>query len=261
MIYKYEEIDIHDGMTDTDGVASLDSTVFVSDGGYFKGRVEDHGTLIIRGGEADVFVGPYGRVIAHGGKLHAVVGLDGTLNVHEGNVTIKEEGGYVQANESTARVTYEPSKIIGKIFTRYVTLHNHTQAIDCKVRTTCYLTIHRGGVFTATKKVALIQGTVSNSGSIFNSMIDFSGKVSCTDNSVIKHCIIDGDATVTIASCKLAQGIIVKNGILDIGENVRANCVTLYRHGRLITHQQAYATYRDFGGYVIRHGGTAKPLK
>ena len=261
MIYKYEEIDIHDGMSDTEGVADLDSTVFVSDGGCFKGRVENHGTLIIRGGEADVVIGPYGRVIAHGGTLHAVVKIDGTLNIHEGTVTVKEEGGYVQANDARATIQFEPSEIIGQTFSRYTTLHNNTTAIDCKVTTTGYLTIFRGGTFTATQKAALIQGTVSNGGTIMNSMISFSGKVACTDHAVFKHCIIDKGAKVILASCKLAQGIIVKHGTLDVGENVRVNCATLYAKGELVAHQRCYVTYRDHGGMIMRHGGTVVPLK
>lgn len=261
MTYRYEEIDIRDGDREEDGIASLDSTVFVSDGGYFKGIVHNHGTLIIRGGEADVIIGPNGKVIAHGGTLHAVVQLDGSLVAHEGNITIKEEGGFVQTKESCAKITYEPSIITGLTFSQYTTIHGNTQAVDCRVSSTGIVTIYKGGIFTATKKFALIRGTLVNSGTVFNSYIDFSGKVSCTDYSVFKHCVIDNGATVILTSCKEARGIIVKNGLLDVEDGVRAEYVTLERHGNLTVHQRSHVTYKDCGGNINYHGGKAIRIK
>lgn len=261
MIYQYEEIDIRDGVREEDGVASLDSTVFVSDGGYFKGIVNNHGTLIIRGGEADVVIGPNGKVIAHGGKLHAVVQLDGSLVAHEGDITVKEEGGFVQTKETCVKITYEPSIITGLIFSQYTTIHRNTQAIDCKVSATGMVTVHKGGIFTATKKFALIRGTVTNSGTVSNSYVDFSGKVSCTDHSTFRHCVIDNGATVILTSCKEARGIIVKNGLLNVEDGVHVEYVTLEHHGNLTVHQRSHVTYKDCGGNINYHGGKAIKIK
>ena len=259
MLYKYDEVDIRDGERDEDAHIALDATVFVSDGGYVKGTVDDYGTLIVRGGEVDIVIGDHGKVIVHGGTVHAVVKVDGSIHVHEGTVTIKEEGGYVQAN--SGRVTYEPSEIVGLTFSRYTTIHRNTKAVDCKITTTATVYIGHGGIFTATQKFALIQGNVTNQGTIENAIIDFSGKVSCTDNSVLRHCVISRGATVNLISCRKVQGIIIKDGTLAVDNSIKVFSVTLERKGKVIARQHCYITYRDHGGEILNHGGTLVRLK
>lgn len=261
MIYKYEEVDINNGDKDEEGVISTDATVFVSDGGIFRGVVAPYGTLIIRGGEAHVIIRANGRVIAHGGVLHAIVQQYGSLHVHEGKVFIKEEGGYVQANENTAYVTYEPSEIRNMAFNAYTTIHENTKAIDCDVPATGLVTIHRGGIFTATKRMSLIRGTLTNSGYLIHAVVDYSGKVSCTDSSIIKRCMIDHGGTIILASTHGASSIIVKDGTLDVDEHVQAINITLHHKGTIVTHQQCYVTYRDKGGTIVSHGGKAVRIK
>ena len=111
-VYKFGEFDLYN-QREEDGLVSIDGTVFVSDGGYFKGIVQDHGTLIVRGGEADVIIGQNGKVSAVGGKLHAVVDLNGQLDISEGTVEVEEQGGLVRIVQSYARITFLKSVVKG----------------------------------------------------------------------------------------------------------------------------------------------------
>lgn len=260
MLYKYDEIDFRNGMVEEDGIASLDSTVFVSDGGVFKGRVEDHGTLIIRGGEADVVIGRYGKVHAHGGVLHAVVEKEGSLYIHEGRVTVKEQGGYVQANAYKAYITFEESVIENMIFNYNTTIHGNTKAINCAVTHTGRLTIHKNGMFVGDGKLCRIQGDVTCSGIIDNIYADHC-TLSCTDNCIIKHLVIDHKAVVRISSTQGANGIIVRNGTLSVGSGVHVTNVILESLGRLKMDHFSYVTYRDKGGLISQKGGKLVRMK
>ena len=255
MIYKYDEIDFKDGMIELDGVASLDSTVFVSDGGVFEGRVEDHGTLIIRGGRADVVIGRYGKVLAHGGTLHAVVEKEGSLYIHEGNVIVKECGGYVQANTQSAYITFEESVITNMVFDYNTTIHENTTAIDCKVLPTGHVIIFKGGSFIGKNKFCLVRGDVICGGTAKNIYISHGGSISCVDNCELSRCFITDKSKMRVTSAKPVHNIIVHNGVLDVGCGARAYKVILERHGKIITDHNSYVTYINHGGTIERHGG------
>ena len=260
MIYKYDEIDFRDGMVDEEGIASLDSTVFVSDGGIFKGKVEDHGTLIIRGGYAEVEIGRYGKVHTHGGTLRAVVKAEGSLYVHEGKVTIKEEGGFVQANEYHAYVYYEDSVIENMVFNYNTSIHEHTKAVNCAVTPVGRVIIHKNGMFLGDGKLCRMQGDMTNSGIIDNLYVD-RGTLACTDNCIVKHLVIDHKAVVRISSTQGANGIIVRNGTLSVGSSVHVTNVILEPLGRLKMDHFSYVTYRDKGGLINQKGGKLVRMK
>lgn len=262
MLYRYDEVDIRDGMEDLDGEVSLDATVFISDGGVFKGIVSNYGTLIIRGGIADVVIGNHGTVVTHGGVLNAVVQKDGTLTVHEGTITVKEEGGFVNANDRNATVKFTPSEIRDMKFDRYTTIHKGTKAINCSVTSTGMVTVFSGGELIGDSKFSVVHGHVNNNGTMRNILIDNGGQVTCVDNASLSHCLVDHDAKLVISSSKKGtRGIIVKRGTVEVKEGAYADCITIERHGKLITRFGCHVTYRDHDGHLFRMGGNVFKIK
>ena len=253
MTYRYDETDIRNGMKDTDGYVGLDATVFVSDGGYFRGVVKDHGTLIIRGGRAEVLIGAYGRVITHGGVLEAVVEQDGELIVNEGEVYVKEQGGYVRTTAGS-RVTFEPSEIIGATFTRYTSIHRNTLAIRCKLSPTAIVTVHRDGVFCGEEHCFVpISGTLVCSGVVHHAYISRTGKLNCSESQDIHHIILRGGSMIIDKAHKARSIIIDDDGSLEVKPWTTVNNITLERHGRVTLYQHSKATFRKELGDVIRH--------
>ena len=231
-IYKYDEFDIRNGMSDTDGFVGLDATVFVSDGGYFKGTVAEHGTLIIRGGRADVVIENHGRVLTHGGVLSAVVRRDGNLTIHEGVIYVKEEGGYVKTSAS-ADVTFEPSVIENQVINNYITIHQNTMALNCRVATTGTVLVHRNGVFAGTdQRLVPIDGRMICDGVLHHVAVMPHGEVACTGAQIVHHCLVHG-GTLKIDSANYARSIIVQRGLLHVGAYAVVGNVTLEERGRV----------------------------
>lgn len=252
MTYRYDETDLRNGMKDTNGYVGLDATVFVSDGGYFRGVVAEHGTLIIRGGRAEVIIGAYGRVITHGGVLEAVVEQDGELIINEGMAYVKEQGGYVRAT-ANSHVTFEPSIIVGATFTRYTSIHRNTLALRCKIRPTAIVTVHRDGVFCGEDNCLVpIGGTLVCGGVVHHAYVARTGKLNCSESQDVHHIVLRG-GSMSLDKAHNARSIIIDDGLLEVKPWSTVNNVSLERFGRIMLYQHAKATFRKELGDVIRH--------
>lgn len=253
-VYKFGEYDIAN-RREEDGLVSIDGTVFVSDGGYFCGIVQDHGTLIIRGGEADVIIGQHGKVLTHGGVLRAIVKNDGQLEVSEGCVRVKEEGGFVRVNEGYQNVSFDPSVIENATISQFASAHKNTVFLNCHLRSTGSIIMYEGSEFRGyDNKFAHIDGKISGDGNIRNVYVGKHGEIGFSGKGTLRRCYLDGGhITISNPDAKV-RGIIVNKGTLKLLPETMASYVTVNYKGKLVLEYRSIASIYYNDGKLYNHG-------
>lgn len=253
-VYKFGEFDLYN-QREEDGLVSIDGTVFVSDGGYFKGIVQDHGTLIVRGGEADVIIGQNGKVSAVGGKLHAVVDLNGQLDISEGTVEVEEQGGLVRIVQSYARITFLKSVVKGKTIDQFASAHDGTTFLGCNIKSTGVLNLHRRAEFYgADRRLSRVDGQILGEGDIRDVYVSKTGSINCMSKCILKRCVIDGGDVLVVDPLVIARNIIVRKGKLRLRSDTTASCITMEGTGILEGESGSIATVRNRGGKIESRG-------